>query len=331
MIKMQRKGLDCVQGSTYIRNITESFLARFVDAEFFIQHFLIFPAMKFLTRNAFFGGSNALWRTEVIATKDFNDKLQCEDVDIAMRMLLDNRKIEFCPEARSGELVPGSLKTLHKQRLRWALGWDQVSLKYRQALLAARSGMTCCIWLGLLNMFYFRIIVMFATFWGIIGCPVFVIMSEEFKDVLTVGPAIMALRQYLACCLAAHFCLCVVEALCQSHHRGKQSVLQALYVMLFIAVGGLVYIPYQFWLQSVSFYRVVSGQVGEWVVTKRESVSVGMKKPSSTSSISTMASSQDGEALLSAGMKKPPSTGSISSMGSLSEPLLRVDEQVVAP
>merc|ERR1712137_913117 len=41
--KLQRRELDCVQGSTYIRNVTESVLARFVDAEFFIQHFLIFP------------------------------------------------------------------------------------------------------------------------------------------------------------------------------------------------------------------------------------------------------------------------------------------------
>jgi len=110
--KMERKDLDCVQGSTYIRNISESFLGRLVDAEFFIQHFLIFPAMKFATRTAFFGGSNALWKTHVIVEKTFNDKLQCEDVDFAMRMLLDDKKIEFCPEARSGELVPGSLKTL---------------------------------------------------------------------------------------------------------------------------------------------------------------------------------------------------------------------------
>jgi len=323
--KLERKGLDCVQGSTYIRNITESLLARFVDAEFFIQHFLIFPAMKFATRSAFFGGSNALWRTNVIAQKTFNEKLQCEDVDFAIRMLLDDKKIDFCPEARSGELVPGSLKALYKQRLRWALGWDQISQKYWEEVLAAKSTVHCCKWLGLLNMFYFRIITMFVTFWGIIGCPVFVLFSEEFQDVTSMGPAIMAIRRYLSICLLTHLLICTAEAICQLHHRGKQSGLQAFYVILFIAVGGLLYIPYQFWLQSLSLYKVMSGQVGEWVVTRRESVTVGMKISNSSNSVST-AASLTGES----GMRRDASDSSIftstsecaSKDGSLIAPLL---------
>merc|ERR1711920_457088 len=146
-----------------------------------------------------------------------------EDVDIAMRMLLDKRRIDFCPEARSGELVPGNVKTLYKQRLRWALGWDQVSLKYWQALRTARSSMICCIWLGLLNMFYFRIIVMFATFWGIIGCPAFVLISEEFKDIVTVGPAITVLRRYLSFCLLTHFALCTLEVCAKRITAGSKA------------------------------------------------------------------------------------------------------------
>jgi len=325
--KMERKGFDCVQGSTYIRNITESLLARFVDAEFFIQHFLIFPAMKFTTRSAFFGGSNALWRTHVIAQKSFNDKLQCEDVDFAIRMLLEDRSIDFCPEARSGELVPGSLKALYKQRLRWALGWDQISQKYWNELVSVKSTVRCCKWLGLLNMFYFRIITMFVTFWGIIGCPIFVLMSEEFQGVTSMGPAITILRRYLSTCLLTHLLICTAEAMCQVHHRGKQSAWQAFYVIMFIAVGGLLYIPYQFWLQSLSLYKVMSGQVGEWVVTRRESVTVGMKVSCSNNSLSTAASSAG-----DTGMRRDASDNSICSTASgacgskgcsLAEPLLR--------
>merc|ERR1719291_1366580 len=104
------------------------------------------------------------------------------------------------------------------------------------------------------------------------------------------GPAIMGLRRYLSVCLITHLMICTLEAICQSHHRGKQSVWQALYVFMFIAVGGLLYIPYQFWLQSLSLYKVMSGQVGEWVVTRRESVTVGMKVSSSSNSVSTTAS-----------------------------------------
>ena len=57
---------DCqaVQGSTYIRN-TEgcspaAWLARYLDAEFFVTHFVYFPAMEFVTSMGVFGGSNAL-------------------------------------------------------------------------------------------------------------------------------------------------------------------------------------------------------------------------------------------------------------------------------
>merc|ERR1712039_775314 len=70
-------------------------------------------------------------------------------------------------------------------------------------------------WLGLLNMFYFRIITMFVTFWGIIGCPIFVVMSEEFQGVTSMGPAITSIRRYLSICLLTHLFMCTAEALCQ--------------------------------------------------------------------------------------------------------------------
>merc|ERR1712032_504657 len=227
----------------------------------------------------------------------------------------------------SGELVPGSLKALYKQRLRWALGWDQISQKYWDEVVSAKSTVSYCKWIGLLNMFYFRIITMFVTFWGIIGCPIFVMMSEEFQGVTSMGPAITAVRRYLSICLLTHLFMCTAEAMCQVHHRGKQSALQALYVIAFIAVGGLLYIPYQFWLQSLSLYRVMSGQVGEWVVTRRESVTVGMKVSCSNNSVSTAASSFAGDG----GMRKNASDSSIFSStsseeaskdGALTEPLL---------
>jgi len=267
--KMIRKSVDCVQGSTYIRNIEASYLGRFVDAEFFIQHFLIFPAMKFLTRNAFFGGSNALWVRDVIAGKDFNDKLQCEDVDIAIRMLLDGRRIEFCPEARSGELAPGNLATLYKQRLRWALGWDQVSLKHWQGVRESTQSMNCCLWFGLFNMFYLRVVVGFATFFGIIGCPIIAGMCYELSLFNNVGPAIIFLRHCLACCLILHLLLCTFEGISQVRHRGCHSAKQVMYIIAFIAIGGLLYIPYQFTIQVVSMWKICRGNVGEWVVTKR--------------------------------------------------------------
>ena len=42
--------------------------------------------------------------------------------------MLRRVRIRFCPEARSGELPPATFLALYRQRLRWALGWDQVTI-----------------------------------------------------------------------------------------------------------------------------------------------------------------------------------------------------------
>ena len=53
-----------------------------------------------------------------------------EDVDVSARALLDGHVITFCPEARSGELSPAGTRALVAQRLRWFMGWEQVTTKY---------------------------------------------------------------------------------------------------------------------------------------------------------------------------------------------------------
>ena len=62
---MRRKKCHCVQGSTYLR-YKPTFLAKVIDAEFFVIFFCFFPAVQFLTRMGVFGGSNALWHTATL-------------------------------------------------------------------------------------------------------------------------------------------------------------------------------------------------------------------------------------------------------------------------
>ena len=61
--------------------------------------------------------------------------MQTEDIELSTRAMLGGRvKISFCPECRSDELPPATLLALYRQRLRWALGWDQFVLR-KEALL----------------------------------------------------------------------------------------------------------------------------------------------------------------------------------------------------
>ena len=57
----------CVQGSTYLRK-QDTLLALLINAEFFITHFVVFPAQQVATNTGLFGGSNALWASGVLST-----------------------------------------------------------------------------------------------------------------------------------------------------------------------------------------------------------------------------------------------------------------------
>ena len=59
-----------------------------------------------LSRVGYFGGSNALWRTDVLKQYPFDSTMHCEDVDLSARVILDGHRILFCPHARSGALSP---------------------------------------------------------------------------------------------------------------------------------------------------------------------------------------------------------------------------------
>lgn len=148
---MKMHDCQCVQGSTYIR-YKPTCLARIIDAEFFVIFFCFFPAIQFLTRVGIFGGSNALWKTDVLRKYQFRTDIATEDVDLSTRVILGNVKIRFCPEARSGELPPASLRALWRQRLRWEIGWDQVSIQhfkniYRATDLSLRKKLALYYWL----------------------------------------------------------------------------------------------------------------------------------------------------------------------------------------
>ena len=58
-------------------------LARAVDAEFFVTHFVYFPAMEALAGTGYFGGSNALWQASVLREYGFHRSMHCEDVDLS--------------------------------------------------------------------------------------------------------------------------------------------------------------------------------------------------------------------------------------------------------
>ena len=117
--------------------------------------------MQQLASSGYFGGSNALWRTSVLAGYTFDETMLTEDVDVSARALLDGQLISFCPEARSGELSPAGPRALVAQRLRWFMGWEQVTHKYYWRVFF--SGLTFQRKIGFCYLFHLRWILLLAA------------------------------------------------------------------------------------------------------------------------------------------------------------------------
>jgi cellulose synthase/poly-beta-1,6-N-acetylglucosamine synthase-like glycosyltransferase len=91
-----------------------------------------------------FGGSNGYWRTSLLRQVRMHGFMLTEDIDSSLRVIQSGRRIAVDPGLVSRELAPTTLPALWKQRMRWAQGWFQVSLRHlrpglRSASLSARQ------------------------------------------------------------------------------------------------------------------------------------------------------------------------------------------------
>ncbi|MGB7538121.1 MAG: response regulator [Anaerolineales bacterium] len=122
-------GADVVQGHCVVRNGDSSWVARMVAVEFEAIYAVSHPGRARLHDFAVFGGSNGYWRTEVLRQTRLYSKMLTEDIDSSIRIASYGRKIVCDPGIISRELAPVTLRHLWDQRVRWAQGWYQVSLR----------------------------------------------------------------------------------------------------------------------------------------------------------------------------------------------------------
>jgi cellulose synthase/poly-beta-1,6-N-acetylglucosamine synthase-like glycosyltransferase/GGDEF domain-containing protein len=122
-------GADVVQGHCVVRNGDSSWVARMVAVEFEAIYAVSHPGRARLHDFAIFGGSNGYWRTEVLRQTRFYSAMLTEDIDSSIRIASYGRKIVCDPGIITRELAPVTLRHLWNQRVRWAQGWYQVSLR----------------------------------------------------------------------------------------------------------------------------------------------------------------------------------------------------------
>lgn len=92
----------------------------------------------------FFGGSNGYWNAQVLIETGMDEGMLTEDVDSSFRAQSVGNYMTYDPTIVSYEESPPNFSSLFKQRLRWAQGWYEVTL--RQITLPFRRAPGLNLW-----------------------------------------------------------------------------------------------------------------------------------------------------------------------------------------
>ena len=130
-------GVDVVQGHCVVRNGEESGIARMIAIEFEQIYAVSHPGRQRLHKFGIFGGSNGYWRTQLLRETRLRSQFLTEDIDSSIRAVRQGARIINDPELISRELAPVTLSALWKQRMRWAQGWFEVSLRHGHSVVTA--------------------------------------------------------------------------------------------------------------------------------------------------------------------------------------------------
>lgn len=149
------QGYDVVQGHCVVRNGHKSWVARLVAVDFEVIYALGHPGRARMHGFGVFGGSNGYWRTGLLRQTGMRQSMLTEDIDSALRVIRQGYKIAYDPLLVSRELAPETLKALWNQRMRWAQGWFQVSLKHLLPALWS-SHLSFRQKLGLIHLLFWR-------------------------------------------------------------------------------------------------------------------------------------------------------------------------------
>lgn len=131
-------GTDIVQGRCVVYNYDESWVTKLISAEFDMIYAVFHPGRAHAQGFGLFGGANGYWRASLLKELKMQGHMLTEDIDSTLRAFAAGAKMVHELNTVSYEQAPATVKAFTKQRLRWAQGWFQVTI--RHATLAARQG-----------------------------------------------------------------------------------------------------------------------------------------------------------------------------------------------
>ena len=127
---MSDRTIDIVQGRCVIFNSNASLLSAMIAVEFDKIYAVSHPGRAATWGFGLFTGSNGYWRTTLLRELRMNGDMLTEDIDSSLRAVSKGANTVHDLNVVSYELAPTTFKSFWNQRLRWAQGWAQASMKH---------------------------------------------------------------------------------------------------------------------------------------------------------------------------------------------------------
>lgn len=128
------RGYDVVQGRCVVRNQQDNLQTRYLSVEFEQMYAVAHSGRSLATDNAIFAGANGYWRTSVLREVGMDSTMLTEDIDSSVRGMLAGYRFVHDRSIVSSELATVTLRSWWHQRIRWAQGWLQVTLRHQTTI-----------------------------------------------------------------------------------------------------------------------------------------------------------------------------------------------------
>ena len=142
------QGFDFVQGSNNIANKADNLLTRLTSLEFILKYHGAYVGRHHALGVSYFSGSNGYWRTETVKRLKADEIAQVEDIDMAVRAMLQGATLAYDPTIWAYEEAPTTIAAWWRQRIRWAQGWAQLLIWHQSNILKsdAMSSISKAVW-----------------------------------------------------------------------------------------------------------------------------------------------------------------------------------------
>lgn len=122
--------VDIVQGRCVVYNTDENWFTKMIAIEFDKIYAVSHPGRSRLFGFGLFCGSNGYWKTDLLRGHKMHGHMLCEDIDSALRAYGKGRRAVHDMNVKSFEMAPTFWDAFWKQRMRWAQGWTQASIRH---------------------------------------------------------------------------------------------------------------------------------------------------------------------------------------------------------